>query len=590
MHKFISKIALISGVFALAFNAKAQLERPQNQWSNDFQLSHHEKVFTAFDTSLSGLTQQLQHLFLNDERLSLTFLERKVSPLAQHFHFQLHYKDRAVYQAKVRASVYKNNRVYVSLPVFTKAEVTFQNQNLSPKTAPPLQAPLGEEQDLWFPTQEGLVSAQKQDFLAGPGVVVTLIKHGQTVMQVEDERRFKQDTLLNISIFNPDPLTTANQFYGGNFIDNNDANNTALAAQQQMAVVKGSLQNGVFSLENNVAELVDDYAPSVAPVTQTNPDFIFDRSQYGFEDVSTLYHLTEYGEYIQALGYNLPGFKVNADAHGYVVDQSSYSGRFQELRFGDGGVDDAEDADVIVHEFFHAVVDGASNSSGGSLEKRTLEEALCDFVAHSYSKDASPHQVDRIFNWDGHNEFWPGRSAVSQKNYTQISFNGIYEHTDLMVSCLRELESDIGRSATNSLILESIYSLTPSETYQQFAYKMLRNDSLLYNGDHVHNIHRAFKRRQVLPMEIGLGEKTNPAQIQVYNSLGFSRGEALTITAAQDLQSLELLSIGGKRVLFKKVHNQNKSSITGQGLRSGLYLLKITTANGAVKVVKLSKA
>jgi len=51
-----------------------------------------------------------------------------------------------------------------------------------------------------------------------------------------------------------------------------------------------------------------------------------------------------------------------------------------------------------------------------------------------------------------------------------------------------------------------------------------------------------------------------------------------------------LLSIGGKRVLFKKIHNQNKSSITGQGLRNGLYLLKITTANGALKVVKLNKA
>ena len=97
--------------------------------------------------------------------------------------------------------------------------------------------------------------------------------------------------------------------------------------------------------------------------------------------------------------------------HGFQgKDNSHYSPTGNWISFGTGGVDDAEDPDVIWHEYGHAIQ--YSFAAGwGDGECAALGEGYADYWAASYSrwagqwtKDDAPYSW--VYKWDGHNEFW----------------------------------------------------------------------------------------------------------------------------------------------------------------------------------------
>ena len=69
------------------------------------------------------------------------------------------------------------------------------------------------------------------------------------------------------------------------------------------------------------------------------------------------------------------------------MDQSVFIGNSGNsyLLFGEGGVDDAEDADVIIHEYAHAISYAASPETNSGTERRGLDEGLGDYFAAIYS-------------------------------------------------------------------------------------------------------------------------------------------------------------------------------------------------------------
>jgi hypothetical protein len=84
--------------------------------------------------------------------------------------------------------------------------------------------------------------------------------------------------------------------------------------------------------------------------------FDYHRNQDEFEQVMAYYWITESQNYIQRLGFGaglFPGVndepqRVRINQWG--ADNSFFTDKKDELRFGKGGVDDAEDAEVILHE------------------------------------------------------------------------------------------------------------------------------------------------------------------------------------------------------------------------------------------------
>ncbi len=74
------------------------------------------------------------------------------------------------------------------------------------------------------------------------------------------------------------------------------------------------------------------------------------------------YWVTEAQKYIQCLGFGSPCGPINMESQDVRINQWGIDNSFSwdkkdVLRFGKGGVDDAEDAEVILHEYGHAMQD-----------------------------------------------------------------------------------------------------------------------------------------------------------------------------------------------------------------------------------------
>jgi hypothetical protein len=124
------------------------------------------------------------------------------------------------------------------------------------------------------------------------------------------------------------------------------------------------------------------------PAFSTTNTFIYTRHQDQFEQVMAYFWVNQAQEYLQSLGFGstLRGvvqqsFPVKIDQYG--GDNSFESEKPFRVRLGKGGVDDAEDAEVIVHEYGHAVHESQVPGFGSSEEAGSIGEAFGDYLAVS---------------------------------------------------------------------------------------------------------------------------------------------------------------------------------------------------------------
>lgn len=280
-------------------------------------------------------------------------------------------------------------------------------------------------------------------------------------------------------VFDPDPLSSAQVAYDTpGYTDGSDATTPQLDAERVSVTLKDIQFDGTnYTLIGPWAEVVDFEAPFKGLFPQATNTFNYTRFDDAFEAANTYYHIDTVMRYLNiTLGLNIEPFAypggVRFDPSGWNgADNSSYSSGTQRLSFGEGGVDDAEDADVVVHELGHGLHDWVTN---GSLSQvNGLSEGIGDFVAQSYSRsfgqwtpgDPAYHWV---FNWDGHNPFWGGRIT----NYTAVWPGGLVGqvHTDgqIWATCMMKVWDQIGRDMTETAHWEGI-GMTNSSTNQNVA-------------------------------------------------------------------------------------------------------------------------
>src|SRR5262249_21160177 len=99
------------------------------------------------------------------------------------------------------------------------------------------------------------------------------------------------------------------------------------------------------------------YSQTGQPAYSRTNSFQYNRSQDEFEQVMAYYWITTAQRHLQELGFGTTLRPVNMRAQAVRINQYGVDNSFEsdhpknELRFGKGGVDDAEDADVILHEY-----------------------------------------------------------------------------------------------------------------------------------------------------------------------------------------------------------------------------------------------
>ncbi|TKI80276.1 peptidase M36, partial [Bacillus cereus] len=95
----------------------------------------------------------------------------------------------------------------------------------------------------------------------------------------------------------------------------------------------------------------------------------YTRANDSFEDVMSYYHIDTLQRYIQSLGFkNINNRSIKVNVNGTTADNSFYSPTTKALTFGTGGVDDAEDAGIIAHEYGHSIQDNQVPGFGSSAE------------------------------------------------------------------------------------------------------------------------------------------------------------------------------------------------------------------------------
>ncbi|WP_264775702.1 M36 family metallopeptidase [Deinococcus aetherius] len=180
-------------------------------------------------------------------------------------------------------------------------------------------------------------------------------------------------------VFLPNPVQTT----GDESLSDAKDSAGAVPASAYFPVTLTNL-DGSGALSGDYARVVSETGAPVSVGGALN----FSRDQDGFEQVMAYFWVTEAQKYLQSLGFGSDLPAVNSDQQQIKVSQWGQDNSYQNdqpdiIRLGKGGVDDAEDGEVIVHEYGHAVHAAQVPGFGSSLEAGSIGEAFGDYLALS---------------------------------------------------------------------------------------------------------------------------------------------------------------------------------------------------------------
>jgi len=429
-------------------------------------------------------------------------------------------------------------------------------------------------------------------------------KEKETPEKNKKKTQVKKNVLVTGSayIFNPDPLSKMQVAYGGQYVDGNDATNASLdAARTLVTIPELELTAGVYKLKGTYAEIKELEAPNKGLFTQTSNQFLFNRNQDGFEAANAYWHIDNNLRYINlTLGIPcIPSMNNGVlafDPHGENgADNSHYDPNSQILVFGEGGVDDAEDADVVLHELGHGIHDWLTN--GNLSQVNGLSEGCGDYWAQSYSRSLNQWQptdaaYQWMFSWDGHNPFWAGRIT----DYTAIYPSGLSGsiHTDgqIWASALMRIYDAIGKQKTDRAFLEGL-SLTTSNTNQQNAAIAVRQAAIDMLGtfgftcNDITQITAEFTAAgYTLPAyscQLSVDDLSKKEIIAIYPN---PVSEILHISMKiSKEEKVEIFNMEGRKVLETTIAN-GRNTVNVSQLAVGDYILRIKGMELSTKFIK----
>ena len=198
-------------------------------------------------------------------------------------------------------------------------------------------------------------------------------------------------------VFLPNPVADlGNQ----SLTDQKDADYAALQPAYHLVTLTNL--DGSGFLRGDWAEIVGETgAPAYSPVNT----FHFGRSDGRFEQVMAYYWITEAQKYVQSLGFGSRLRPVNMEPQRLRINQWGQDNSFatthkDEIRLGKGGVDDAEDAEVILHEYGHAI-HFSQNFSFASTEAGAISEGFGDYWAVTVADVIAPTpDAPCVADWD----------------------------------------------------------------------------------------------------------------------------------------------------------------------------------------------
>lgn len=317
------------------------------------------------------------------------------------------------------------------------------------------------------------------------------------------------------AVFDPNPVNTLND----SSLRNNFPESAFTAAYAGVDLLElADPVAGKYALTGPWVKIVSrsDEPPIVLPPSETAPAFTYVRTDPGFNAVMAYYWLDRSQRYIQNLGFDtVCHYQINADVHGAakVSDPDNsyflpepYGSSQGYLAFGDGGIPDAQDADVILHEYAHAMQNSIKPYSYlMPNEAMAIGEGFGDYWTFSFTYELSlAHGFDPYCFGE-----WDARGATPvQDCWRRLDTEKIYpdsligeEHSDGEIwSCaLKNIFLALGREVADNLAIESHFWLPnwSQTSFKRGAQAMVDADRHLYGGTHIFEVCQEFLRRGI---------------------------------------------------------------------------------------------
>ena len=189
---------------------------------------------------------------------------------------------------------------------------------------------------------------------------------------------------LSATLFDPNPVVSQGSYSG--LLDAKDRDSTLLTSLR----VPVSLPR-ITSPEGCLVGVYADarLGKRAKPVCRPSLDFTgVTRSDDRFEALMAYFHIDRTRAYVDSLGLSasLRAKPQKVRANAIPADNSFYSTMTRSMTLGTGGVDDGEDADVIVHEYGHSLQDQAVNGAfGRTVATGSMGEGFGDYLAAAMS-------------------------------------------------------------------------------------------------------------------------------------------------------------------------------------------------------------
>ena len=239
--------------------------------------------------------------------------------------------------------------------------------------------------------------------------------------------------------------------------------------------------------------------------------FVYDRADDRFEQVMAYYWVTQAQLYLQSLGFGTELPAVNKESQDVRINQwgqdNSYSwDKHDVIRLGKGGVDDAEDGEVIVHEYGHAVHDAQVAGFGSSLDAGAIGEAFGDYLAVTVGLAVAGDPA-------------PGVPAACVMDWDATSYTSTVPHClrrvdlDLTVAdrrdrvhfdgqiwsrALWDIRAALGATTADRIIVNAQFGFAPDTSFAAAARQTVATAEQMYGRAEARVVTQAFADRGIL--------------------------------------------------------------------------------------------
>lgn len=541
----------------------------------------HISIETQNELMQSYLNSFQETQYLQQGRSSIELIDVKHGLASTTTHYQQHFNGLPIYNATVTISQNADGAVQrihdsgVEKLELSPAKATVLSIEVA-EAAAMRNAGVTDLRDdttgelMWYVGKDGAASLSWVVMVAGNNPVGDF----HTVVDADtNEVQLQENRIANFvsgtgDVFDPNPYQTQGSGFG--LDDANDGDSPALDAQMISVTLQG-LDEGTGLIKGEFVNLSDLNSDSLPDVDANEPSRIYEytRSDPRFEQVVIYHSVDQIARYFHDLGFDddagvpngIRDFPTLANAHWFTADNSFYSTVNDAIHFGDGGVDDGEDADIIAHEYGHAVQFNQNPLWGGG-EMGAMGEGFGDYLAASFYVDfgdatfQSSHAA-AVGEWDATSYSGDNppnlRRVDGNKMYPDDTGGGVHADGEIWSRALWDIHNTLGRDVANQIILEAHFLLAAGADMPDGANAVLLADQNINGGANEGAIRASFEDRGILEAPPTQGSVSldkvsyNPNDTVVVNVLDANASAPFTVsitTTGGDSETVTMSSIG----------------------------------------------